>query len=149
MRQPARWLYQGNLFQLTRAYLEDPRVPMPDGRPPLAIVPTYIHAWGILSAKHGLVMPDDVLDPYDQRLEAGMESEWSDRVLQQLTDRWGLGTIYTTFAGANYGAINRRLPFVEDAFGHWLRRRREDGLRTRVGNGWLMKQLKEGRNWNA
>jgi hypothetical protein len=48
---PARELYQGTLFKLSVAWLE-PRV---DG-------------WAILSAKHGVVMPDQVVEPYEQTL---------------------------------------------------------------------------------
>lgn len=47
---PARELYTGNLFKQRRAYAER----MSAGRP-----------WFILSAKHGLLAPDDVVKPYD------------------------------------------------------------------------------------
>lgn len=48
---PARELYIGSLFVACRRYAEA------SGRP-----------WAILSAAHGLVMPDSELDPYDARL---------------------------------------------------------------------------------
>ncbi len=47
-RARARELYTGSLFVAARRYAEA------SGEP-----------WAILSAKHGLVLPDDELDPYD------------------------------------------------------------------------------------
>lgn len=49
---PAKDLYTGHLFCLARAYAE-----------------RFCDAWAILSAKHFLVMPDEVIEPYDLRLE--------------------------------------------------------------------------------
>lgn len=43
--------------------------------------------WYILSAKHGLVSPDQMLDPYDETLTtkgSGERRAWADRVLAQL-----------------------------------------------------------------
>ena len=43
--------------------------------------------WYILSAKHGLVSPDQMLDPYDETLTTkgrGERRAWADRVLAQL-----------------------------------------------------------------
>lgn len=47
-RAPARELYTGSLFVAARRYAEA------HGGP-----------WAILSARHGLVLPDEELDPYD------------------------------------------------------------------------------------
>lgn len=47
--QPAKDLYTGGLFKAARAWAEQ----SPDG------------AWGIISAKYGILMPDDVVAPYD------------------------------------------------------------------------------------
>ena len=50
---PAKELYQGDLFRLARRYIEG------------------IGAeWLILSAKHGLLLPDDIISPYDDSLQA-------------------------------------------------------------------------------
>lgn len=49
---PAKDLYTGPLFRMARAYAE-----------------RTCDAWAILSAKHFLVMPDEVIEPYDLRLE--------------------------------------------------------------------------------
>lgn len=45
---PARELYRSPLFRAARAWAE-----------------ARADAWGILSARHGLVMPDQVIRPYD------------------------------------------------------------------------------------
>jgi len=63
--------------------------------------------WFILSALHGLVEPDCVLEPYDVALDDASRQqrrEWSARVLQQLRDRLGdLGKYEFEFhAGAPY-----------------------------------------------
>lgn len=49
---PARELYQGTLFQRASAYAE-----------------RVCGTWYILSAKHGLVEPDKILEPYDVHLQ--------------------------------------------------------------------------------
>lgn len=48
---PAEELYTGHLFRLSRKWL----LPRTDG-------------WAILSAKHGLVLPRQVVEPYEQTL---------------------------------------------------------------------------------
>ena len=48
---PAKDLYQGNVFTIARAAAER------DGRP-----------WLIISARYGLLDPDTVIEPYDQRV---------------------------------------------------------------------------------
>lgn len=49
---PARELYTGPLFRAARTHAEASGVP-----------------WAILSARYGLVMPADVIEPYDYRLQ--------------------------------------------------------------------------------
>lgn len=63
--------------------------------------------WYILSARHGLVAPDEMLDPYDETLTTKGSRErraWADRVLGQL--RNALGDIgrydFEIHAGAAY-----------------------------------------------
>ena len=67
---PAKDLYISSLFQKSRAYVE--RLGQP---------------WFILSAKYGLVHPDQVIEPYDLTLN-GMgvadRRRWSDTVMSQL-----------------------------------------------------------------
>ena len=63
--------------------------------------------WFILSALHGVVDPDTVLEPYDVTLDEAPRSErreWSRRVLTQLRDRLGdLGQYeFEIHAGGSY-----------------------------------------------
>jgi len=67
---PAKELYTSPLLREARRYAER------EG-----------DAWYILSAKHGLVRPDDVLDPYDAtlaRMKAQEREVWALRVFRQL-----------------------------------------------------------------
>lgn len=63
--------------------------------------------WFVLSAKHGLVAPDTVLEPYDQTLKrAGRANRrrWSDDVLAALTRELGTfsATTFEIHAGNEY-----------------------------------------------
>lgn len=53
---PARELYQGNLFKLARTWAEAQGLD-----------------WYVVSAKHKVVHPDQVLEPYDQRVPTSRE----------------------------------------------------------------------------
>ena len=48
---PAKDLYTGTLFRMVRAYAE-----------------RFCTGWGILSAKHGFLLPDEVIEPYDKTM---------------------------------------------------------------------------------
>lgn len=64
---PAKDLYASSLFEKSRAYAEDRAA-----------------AWFILSALHGLVEPDAVIEPYDVNLNdmsAAARRAWSRRVI--------------------------------------------------------------------
>ena len=87
---PARELYVSPLFRAARAYAERQYGP---GR------------WLILSALHGLVDPDTVLDPYDlglRQLSAREREAWGNRVAVELTDGFPAGTVLWFHAGALY-----------------------------------------------
>ena len=89
---PAPDLYVSPLFRAARAYAE--RRYGPDG-------------WLILSGRHGLVHPNQVLAPYDLSLRQLTRSEraaWGDRVAVELTDRFPPGTVLWFHAGALYRA---------------------------------------------
>ena len=63
--------------------------------------------WCILSAKHGLVAPDDWIEPYDlalKHLRKAERRDWSRRVLDELHDRFGtlVGTKVECHAGKDY-----------------------------------------------
>lgn len=93
-RAPARELYTGSLFRSCRRFAEATGAP-----------------WGILSALHGFVRPEQELDPYDARLPSGQQ--WL--ALQERV-RWGraaadallrahsnvLGGAVICLAGADY-----------------------------------------------
>jgi len=67
---PARDLYQGALFRASAAYAEE-----------------VCDEWYILSAKHGLVSPDTILEPYDESLydlSAAERREWGVDILVAL-----------------------------------------------------------------
>lgn len=87
---PARALYVSTLFAGRRAFVEHSCL-----------------EWWILSALHGLVHPDQVLEPYDVTLkDAGRAGrrEWSRRVLATLDERVALrpGDVAEIHAGSEY-----------------------------------------------
>ena len=72
---PARCLYTGDLFVASRGFAEDKGLPL----------------W-IISAKHGVVSPDQVLEPYDCRVTGGRRSHakpgsWSYRTAYMISNR--------------------------------------------------------------
>jgi hypothetical protein len=96
---PAQDLYTSPLFQKSRAYAESTGVP-----------------WFVLSAKHGLVSPETVLEPYDvtlSRTSRAYRQEWARRVLSQLDEACGSldGRSIEIHAGAAYTSSLR--PFLE------------------------------------
>ena len=87
---PAKDLYQSELFRRRRRYAES------TGRP-----------WAILSARHGLLDPDAVVEPYDVTLTEMRRAErlaWGQRVFNQLQDQFGLlaGKAFEIHAGSEY-----------------------------------------------
>ena len=67
---PAKELYSSELFKKTMRYTR-----------------TNYDRWYILSAKHGVVEPDSVLEPYDETLYSKSPKErriWADKTLRQL-----------------------------------------------------------------
>jgi len=81
---PAADLYTSPLFRKARSYAE-----------------ASGHPWFVLSARHGLVEPKAVLEPYDTRLtdlKPGERSAWADRVVHALCHRgfggWGVFEIH-------------------------------------------------------
>ena len=135
---PAALLYTGPLFQLSRAWITER---------------TELGAWAILSAKHGVVLPGEEIDPYDVSLEGMTAPErraWAERTREQLVGRWGRDTIYMVLAGEHYRAAVDGLPFVEDVIAAWARRRRDAGLRpAHVSIGVLKKYLRQKRGFGA
>lgn len=113
----ARDLYLGGLFRLARRYAE-----------------TH-DAWWVLSAAHGLVHPDEVLVPYDERLRPGDEM-WGVRVAWQLARAVPPDATLVVLAGAPYagwrGLVRQRVeePLAGLGIGKrlaWLKRATEAG----------------------
>lgn len=84
----ARDLYQGALFRKSRAWVE-----RQDGH------------WFVLSARHGLVLPDQILAPYDLQmhdLNAWQQRSWGARVRLQLQEHTIDQRPLTILAGRAY-----------------------------------------------
>lgn len=137
---PARELYRSQLFTAARDWISKP------GR---------VQEWGILSARHGLVMPDNVLEPYDQCLAdmtPAQREAWAQATNQAIVARWGRDAIYLCVLGEHYRAAVSGLPFVEDAIRYWTMVRRERGMSSReaaMSIGVLTKHLREGRAYGC
>ncbi len=84
----AQHLYASPLFQKSRAYAEK-----------------YFDAWGILSAKHGLLLPGDVIKPYDvtfKDLSKKERERWCELTKMDIVGEFGLDDHYTVLAGEAY-----------------------------------------------
>lgn len=85
---PARDLYTSPWFQKARAYIE-----RQGGQ------------WFILSAKHGLIAPDTVIEPYDEALtqmRAGGRRLWGARVREAIAAQIDADAPLIVLAGRNY-----------------------------------------------
>lgn len=85
--RPARRLYRSVWFKKARTYVESRG------------------DWRILSAKHGLVAPTQVIEPYEETLNTMPVAErkrWAERVLQGLELILVLGEPVIFLAGARY-----------------------------------------------
>lgn len=100
---PARDLYTSNLFRKERAYAE-----LSGAR------------WFVLSAKHGLVDPEAILEPYDLRLSRTSRDyrrTWGARVIDQLREAVGPldGQTIEIHAGSAYTDAIRGLLSAQGA----------------------------------
>ena len=87
-RAPAQELYTSAWFRKARAYV------LKSGAP-----------WFILSDLHGLVRPDEMLDPYDVTLKkAGVAARraWAERVQSQMEQMLPDADAVVIFAGKDY-----------------------------------------------
>ena len=87
---PARELYVSPLFAGRRRFVE-----------------AGCDRWFILSALHGLVDPDEVIEPYDESLVSagvGERQAWAEGVLASVDDLFGdvAGMVFEVHAGAAY-----------------------------------------------
>lgn len=84
----ARDLYTGTLFRKAAAFAD-----------------RFMDDWVILSALHGVVDPDTVVEPYNQRLSTrkSERTEWHQTVLNALSERYDLdSTVFFTLCGKDY-----------------------------------------------
>lgn len=95
----AHELYTGDLFAKTRTFVEK----------------NYDN-WLILSALHGALLPETVVDPYDYTLlgkSRKEQEEWSNRVFQYISEHFDAGTNVVIFAGRDYRKYLQ--PLLENA----------------------------------
>jgi hypothetical protein len=116
---PARELYCSAWFQKARAFVE-----------------RQVGEWFILSAKYGLVAPEQVIEPYNETLSGktvAERKEWSNKVVQELRLRCTPATSIVFLAGEKYREFlvpalrglgcNVQVPMKGLAIGeqlHWL-----------------------------
>jgi len=142
-RSPARELYASRLFQTSVRWAEAQGLP-----------------WVVLSAKHGIVEPDQELDPYDESLASmtpAQRREWGARIRQELANRYGVATFFVVLGGEHYRApFANRMPFWRNVYGELSRRHRCGKRGAGIGNltKWLaieadsFKGIRWGREWH-
>ncbi|MES5481543.1 hypothetical protein QMZ05_02220 [Bradyrhizobium sp. INPA03-11B] len=87
-RAPAGELYTSALFIKSRRLADAYQVP-----------------FSILSAKHGLVAPDEPIDPYDVTLKGAdrqFRDQWGKRTARQIDDAFAVGKRLLLLAGSDY-----------------------------------------------
>lgn len=85
---PAELIYKSPLFSASRSYAE-----------------SRSDQWFILSAKHGLLSPDDVIEPYNESLTRQSDSQrqaWAEGVRQSFNERVPPGGRVIFLAGSTY-----------------------------------------------
>lgn len=123
---PAKELYTSEWFRRARAYVEASGAP-----------------WFILSAKHGLVSPDEMLEPYEETLNTMSVRDrraWAERVQRQMDQRLPHVDRIVVLAGQRYREflmdyLRRRTPTIEVPLEglrigeqlHWFGQAREHG----------------------
>ncbi len=93
----ARDLYVSELFRRARVYVEATGC-----------------RWFILSAKHGLVDPDEVIAPYEETLNTMRVAErrrWAEKVQLQMDERLPAAERIVVFAGKRYREF--LLPYLQ------------------------------------
>lgn len=99
-RARARDLYTGVLFRRSIAYFEARGIP-----------------WAVLSAKYGVVLPDEEVEPYNVRLKDlsfATRRAWAVNVAAALHKRWPDAAYFEVLAGQEYRAALQKtgLPIV-------------------------------------
>lgn len=125
----ARDLYISPLFRLARGYVVE-----------------HCDAWAILSAEHLLVMPDQILEPYDTTLvgqPAWKRKIWANMTRAAIKDHWKFEAEFVVVAGRLYlpavRDLNYSVPFEGLGIGQllqvlrWHEDQRYKGLEKRRG----------------
>ena len=97
----AKDLYQSDLFRSMRCYAEE-----------------NTDSWYILSAKHGVLQPDTIIEPYEKTLNQMTKPErmaWAEEVQKTVVDLIAPGGMVTMLAGERYR--ENLISFLE-AHGH-------------------------------
>lgn len=108
---PAEFIYKSPLFSAGRSYAEN-----------------RSDQWFILSAKHGLLSPHDVIEPYNESLMTQSDSqrrEWAERVRQDFNARvppggrviFLAGTAYRSYLGPLFESDGRKTAAPMSALG--------------------------------
>jgi hypothetical protein len=115
---PARELYTSQLFKKAAAYAQ-----------------RTADEWFILSAEHGLVHPDTILEPYDTKLTAGSTKAWAARTREQLESELNRGGAFelVVLAGKHYRTAVEGLECTVPM----------QGLGIGQQLGWLTQQLED------
>ena len=129
---PARELYTSQLFRKASAYAA-----------------ATCDRWYILSAKHGLVHPDTVLEPYDvklgaNRLDTPPIHDWAERVRVQLAEELAdvadvADVLLVALAGEQYRTVLR--PWLGAAGCRWPFEIPMLGMGIGQQLGWLTHEL--------
>jgi cytoplasmic iron level regulating protein YaaA (DUF328/UPF0246 family) len=88
VKAPASKLYTSDLFKKSKTYALQARQP-----------------WAILSAKYGLVLPNQAIAPYDltlAKMSAAERRTWGKKVRDQIRKTFSPGTHFVILAGKLY-----------------------------------------------
>lgn len=87
--EEARRLYQGTLFHKSVMFAEK-----------------TCNEWAVLSAKYGLVRPNERIQPYDETLNTKTRADrlnWAGRVVESIRAEWNcIPCVFVFLAGAKY-----------------------------------------------
>lgn len=125
--RPARDLYTGSLFRACRRYAET--LPGCNG-------------WAVLSAEHGLVLPDETLDPYERKMLLRGEElrAWAEKAADRYEQVFGTLDCQC-LAGAMYSR-----PFTSELYARGVRCKEPlEGYELGQRLSWLrLRYLQEG-----
>jgi len=100
---PAKNFYCSQLFTATRRYVER------------EIQRGNLDGWFVLSAKHGLIEPEQIVEPYDvtlAKMSSAAKVVWSDQVVADIRRRWKHPELcrFSVFAGMLYAQPFNHFP---------------------------------------